>query len=155
MSLIKLYTKSFWNYITGYGTSADDSESSKRLWYDPIFNGEREESDGTVTTKEANEREEWDAVGPDEQLIKSYNARKKGVDEFSESSDITDEEYDEEEYESEDLMENLMILVMCLLVGWLVYLRQLRWNQAENNRAGGGGGGGGGGAGGADGARAW
>ncbi|RGB40885.1 hypothetical protein C1646_636746 [Rhizophagus diaphanus] len=159
LSLIKLYTKSFWNYITGYGTSADDSdESSKRLWYDPIFNNEREESDGSVTTKEANEREGWDAVGPDEQLIKSYNARKKGVDEFSESSDITDEEYDEEEYESEDLMENLMILVMCLLVGWLVYLRQLRWNQAENNRAGGGGGGGGGGgagAGGADVARAW
>ncbi|RIA90942.1 hypothetical protein C1645_737487 [Glomus cerebriforme] len=160
LSLIKLYVKSFWNFITGSEISGDDSdESSKLLWYDSGFFTEREEVDDSVAAKESNERE-WDTVGPDEQLIKSYHARKRGVDDLTESTDIIDDEYDDDEYGREDLMENLMILVTCLLVGWLVYLRQLRYNQAGNNRAGGGGvdgggdggdgdGGGGGGGGGA------
>ncbi|CAG8682247.1 7278_t:CDS:2, partial [Funneliformis mosseae] len=64
----------------------------------------------------------------------SYNARKKGVDDFTDSSSNLEDEYDDEEYGREDLIESLMILALCLLVGYLVYLRQLRWNQAENNR---------------------
>jgi SEL1 protein len=140
LSLIKLYAKSFWNYITGNETSDDSDESSKRLWWDPIFGSEVEETDESIADKEGtnlNERKEWDVVDPDdEQLIKNYNALKKGVDEFSESD--MDEDYDDEEYGNEDLIESLIILAMCIVIGWLVYLRQLRWNQAENNRVGGG-----------------
>lgn len=152
LSLTKLYAKSFWNFISRKEIVDDADESSRMLWWgDPSSNGEDEEAGGaveqvrTMTKEGANlkERKEWDAVGPDgEQLIKSYNARKKGVDDFTDSSSNLEDEYDDEEYGREDLIESLMILALCLLVGYLVYLRQLRWNQAENNRIAGIGGGG-------------
>ncbi|CAG8547892.1 7042_t:CDS:10, partial [Funneliformis caledonium] len=148
LSLTKLYAKSFWNFISRKEIVDDADESSRMLWWgDPSSNGEDEEAGGaveqvrTMTKEGANlkERKEWDAVGPDgEQLIKSYNARKKGVDDFTDSSSNLEDEYDDEEYGREDLIESLMILALCLLVGYLVYLRQLRWNQAENNRIAGG-----------------
>ena len=70
-------------------------------------------------------------------MLKDYNKRNKGDDESGDNTGLHDEhDYTEEKKQEEDVVETLMILAMRLLVGFLVYIRQLRWNQ-ENNRAGG------------------
>ncbi|CAG8554689.1 351_t:CDS:10, partial [Diversispora eburnea] len=55
----------------------------------------------------------WSPEG--EKLIKEYNVRK---------------DYEQNDEERDAWMETLMILVMCAMVGWLLYIRQLRWDPA-------------------------
>ena len=126
LSLLKLYAHSIWNYVTGgdnpiiNSNDVDDSESLDEVRRRP--KGQQREGG-------------WDSE--EEKLLKDYNKRNKGDDESGDNTGLHDEhDYTEEKKQEEDVVETLMILAMCLLVGFLVYIRQLRWNQ-ENNRAGG------------------
>ncbi|CAG8446748.1 2881_t:CDS:10 [Ambispora leptoticha] len=160
LSLIKLYSRSFWNYITGGddGDEVNPENASKGVWWESIASRKVSDEKNTDTTLRQltkdgtgggssggppkQERREWDFGPSEEQLLKKYNARKKGEEDFTESlSSTTEEAYEEEELQ-DDLMESLMILVICLLIGWLVYVRQLRWGQNDNRGGGGDGDGG-------------
>ncbi|CAG8464095.1 3628_t:CDS:10 [Paraglomus occultum] len=124
LSLLKLSAHRIWNYLNGGDNSiinSDDVDDSE------ILNEVRHRPKGQ-------QREGvWDSE--EEKLLKDYNKRNKGDDESGYSTESHDDhDYPEEKKQEEDVVETLMILAMCLLVGFLVYIRQLRWNQ-ENNRA--------------------
>ncbi|CAG8433326.1 13061_t:CDS:10 [Ambispora gerdemannii] len=131
LSLLKLYSRSFWNYITGGddGDEVDTASTSKGLWWESIASrkiSDEKKSDTTSLTKDGTgggdtgsggsskqERHDW-GIGPNEdQLWKNFHARKKSED-FTDST--IDEGYEDEEIQ-DDLMESLMILVICLLIG--------------------------------------
>jgi hypothetical protein len=79
--------------------------------------------------------------GQDDDIIKEYNQHKKTkddrhADEYAAQSD--DDQYQPTD-DRKDLVESLIILVMCMLLGWLVYIRQLQRHQGNNLGAGGNG----------------
>ncbi|CAG8579331.1 22927_t:CDS:10 [Dentiscutata erythropus] len=112
LSLVRLYSRSFWNYITGSDTARSEEESSKGLWWkDPSFI-EDDETGGSV--------EQIQTMAKDDEQKKSDDYLSSLYPDIFDDAD-----------EREAWFESLTILLMCIMVGWLVYIRQLRWNPAQ------------------------
>ena len=88
------------------------------------------------------ERAHWE-ISSEEELRRKYSKHLKRLereesDDFMDPnfgrSDYSDDDDDDDDYSEEDeLIESLMILGLCLLVGWLVYMRQFRFGNNNNN----------------------
>ncbi|KAI7856656.1 hypothetical protein BDC45DRAFT_503304 [Circinella umbellata] len=88
------------------------------------------------------ERAHWE-ISSEEELRRKYSKHLKRLereesDDFMDPnfgrSDYSDDDDDNDDYSEEDeLIESLMILGLCLLVGWLVYMRQFRFGNNNNN----------------------
>ncbi|CAG8577249.1 17971_t:CDS:10, partial [Gigaspora margarita] len=112
LSLIRLYSRSFWNYITGTGTAKSEEESAKGLWWkDPSFI-EDDDAGGSI--------EHVQTMAKDDEQKKSDDYLSSLYPDIFDDAD-----------EREAWFESLTILLMCIMVGWLVYIRQLRWNHAQ------------------------
>ncbi|CAG8490048.1 1561_t:CDS:10 [Dentiscutata heterogama] len=112
LSLVRLYSRSFWNYIIGSDTARSEEESSKGLWWkDPSFI-EDDETGGSV--------EQIQTMTKDDEQKKSDDYLSSLYPDIFDDAD-----------EREAWFESLTILLMCIMVGWLVYIRQLRWNHAQ------------------------
>ncbi|CAG8470194.1 17388_t:CDS:10 [Racocetra fulgida] len=111
-SAMAMWNLGFWDFITGIETARNEEESFKGLlWKDPSFIDD-DETGGSV--------EHVQNMAKDEEQKKS--------DDYLSSlyPDIFDEADEREAW-----FESLTILLMCIMVGWLVYIRQLRWNHAQ------------------------
>ncbi|KAI9275795.1 hypothetical protein BDA99DRAFT_496467 [Phascolomyces articulosus] len=87
------------------------------------------------------ERAHWE-ISSEEELRRKYSKHLKRLereesDDFMDPnfgrSDYSDDDDDDEYSEEDELIESLMILGLCLLVGWLVYMRQFRFGNNNNN----------------------
>ncbi|KAF1806193.1 hypothetical protein V8B55DRAFT_1454648 [Mucor lusitanicus] len=121
LSLIKMYAKYYWEWITGHevgpalqsGGAADgdeDTVAKKRKVDSQKQYDIGEELERQYKMKKQKEREEQERMGEDGPFTGS------------------DDDYNLDDYSEEDeLFESLLILSLCLLVGYLVYVRQFRF----------------------------
>lgn len=152
LSLIKLHIRYYWNYWFGNEnvglplSSPDDVEveqfTSWTAWWTKAISKKNSE----IQRKVADEsRPQWDIGREGEHLARQYDKHRRqtemeeeeeaGVYEGGNGRDGNDEDYSEED----ELVESLMILGLCVLVGWLVYVRQFRFqNPAAAAAAAGG-----------------
>ncbi|CAO3629021.1 unnamed protein product [Cunninghamella echinulata] len=158
LSLLKLHLKYYWEWlINGDASYGPFSSSSSQEAHDSLNKNQqqlqREEIAGETTVLE-NARRRNHIEGQDnerqreDKLRMQYNKHIKELDDHDDLDDlvgkrnynkrhgadqdgINDDEDDLEYSEEDELVESLIILGICLLVGWLVYVRQFRFG---NNR---------------------
>lgn len=120
LSLIKMYAKYYWEWITGHevgpalvSESHQQGEVKRRQRKQKEAEGWDigQEMEHKYKLKKQKEREENERLGQDTMDGPSY-----GSDEFS---------------EEDELIESLLILGLCILVGYLVYVRQFRFGNAR------------------------
>lgn len=119
LSLIKMYAKYYWEWITGHevgpalqsGADGDEDTVAKKRKVDSQKQYDiGEEMERQYKMKKQKEREEQERMGEDGPFTGS------------------DDDYNLDDYSEEDeLFESLLILSLCLLVGYLVYVRQFRF----------------------------
>lgn len=119
LSLIKMYVKYYWEWITGHevgpalqsGADGDEDTVAKKRKVDSQKQYDiGEEMERQYKMKKQKEREEQERMGEDGPFTGS------------------DDDYNLDDYSEEDeLFESLLILSLCLLVGYLVYVRQFRF----------------------------
>ncbi|KAI8364186.1 hypothetical protein BD560DRAFT_333495 [Blakeslea trispora] len=127
LSLLKMYAKYYWEWMMGREVAALDSQENNDGISKPRHNvrnkeveaGDRpydigEEMERQYKVKKQKEREEQERLGEED----SFGSDPYGLDDFS---------------EEDELFESLLILSICLLVGYLVYVRQFRFNGGGNN----------------------
>jgi SEL1 protein len=130
LSLIKMYVKYYWEWITGHevGPALDNDKdkdtksaaaaAKKRKEVDQKQYDIGEEMERQYKMKKQKEREEQERLGEDG----SFSDDPYTLDDFS---------------EEDELFESLLILSLCILVGYLVYVRQFRFggnNQQEQQQ---------------------
>jgi SEL1 protein len=121
LSIIKMYFKYYWEWITGHEVGpalpSDDNNNSKK------------------SRKEVEEgKNSWDNIG--EEMKHKYKIMRQKEREESErlGEDVSDDPYDLDNLSEEDeLIDSLLILGLCILVGYLVYVRQFRFGVGNNN----------------------
>ncbi|KAG0178792.1 ERAD-associated protein [Apophysomyces sp. BC1021] len=135
LSLIKLSLRDYWEWFTGGDQYLREDDR-------PLWEGGRND---IQNDKDARRRKEldgqdserhWDA-GAEDEVRQTYNNHLRQL-KREESENYGENGYDHDdldgEYSEEDeLIESLMILVLCVLVGWLVYVRQFRFGGRNNN----------------------
>lgn len=138
----------------------DDSNSNGQsaLWGQGDQGGEDHHT--ATPAQEAQRRKEIEAyehdrahweISTDEELRRKFSKHMKRLEreEGDDLADLTsgsgldrdyygregeyDDEDDDEYSEEDELVESLMILALCVLVGWLVYMRQFRFNRQGGN----------------------
>lgn len=119
LSLIKMYVKYYWEWITGHevgpalqsGADGDEDTVAKKRKVDSQKQYDiGEEMERQYKMKKQKEREEQERMGEDGPFTGN------------------DDDYNLDDYSEEDeLFESLLILSLCLLVGYLVYVRQFRF----------------------------
>lgn len=142
LSLIKLHIRYYWNYWFGAenvglplsspppeseSNSEDQKFTSWTAWWKNAVNKKNEIQRKAVDDN----RPGWDIGQEGEHLARQYDKHRRqsemedeeGLFEGGTSRDVDDEDYSEED----ELVESLMILGLCVLVGWLVYVRQFRF----------------------------
>ncbi|KAI7866666.1 hypothetical protein BDF14DRAFT_1727995 [Spinellus fusiger] len=145
LSLSKLYLRYYWEWLTGEDVGEGLQEASKES-----TSGIKESMDTLSQARrrkeiEANENEKthWD-INTEDELRRKYSKhlkqmeREEGDDYLDTKSGFRsnkeDEEDEEDELATDEIVESLMILTLCLVVGWLVYVRQFRFGmQREDN----------------------
>ncbi|KAI9280236.1 hypothetical protein BC943DRAFT_331053 [Umbelopsis sp. AD052] len=136
LSLIKLHARYYWNYFfgrdvgrplsSGDDASEDEQFTSWTAWWTKAIKKKNNEIQRKVMD---DNRPEWDIGDEGEHLARQYDRhrRQNELDEedslYEGGNGIDDEDYSEED----ELVESLMILALCVLVGWLVYVRQFRF----------------------------
>ncbi|KAI9316211.1 hypothetical protein BX666DRAFT_1859377, partial [Dichotomocladium elegans] len=154
LSLLKLYFRYYWGWITRTETGQDLlQDDAKPTSSDP---GSEETRSGSAATtaaaaaaQEARRRQEIEAyeyerahweIGTEEELRRKYSKHMKRLereeDDYLEAgggSSGYDRDSEEDYSEEDELIESLMILGLCVLVGWLVYMRQFRFGNNNNN----------------------
>ncbi|ORX52063.1 HCP-like protein [Hesseltinella vesiculosa] len=148
LSLLKLYIKQYWGWCMGkdvghplFHHSAYSSSTSAQQGADPLHknNGDFDHGDDFTSEQRAaleqarrrKEIEGYDRLwerGSEEELRRQYNRHMR---ELEDQDDATYRHYDDEddEYsEEEELVESVIILGICLLVCWLMYMRRFRAN---------------------------
>jgi SEL1 protein len=125
LSLIKMYAKYYWEWITGHEVgpalpTTDDKQPKKK------------------SRKQVEEEDEnkWDNdIG--EEMKRKYKIMKqkeREENERLEDGTTMDDPYALDEFSEEDeLLESLLILGLCMLVGYLVYVRQFRFGGGGGN----------------------
>ncbi|KAI8969117.1 hypothetical protein BDF20DRAFT_916506 [Mycotypha africana] len=144
VSLIRMYIKYYWNWITGrdVGTALHS--------YDNDANKNSRESDSMTEFKksseyvrkqveEANRQKNKQQYDIGEEMERQYRLKKQKEKEEQERLADDDPFHSESSYsmdgynEEDELFESLLILILCLLVGYLVYVRQFRFGGNLNN----------------------
>jgi SEL1 protein len=138
LSLIKLRARYYWNYFFGRDvgrplSSSDDAQpaedekfTSWTAWWSKAIKKKNNDIQRKIMD---DNRPDWDIGEEGEHLTRQYDRhrRQNELDEedglYEGGSGMDDEEYSEED----ELVESLMILGLCVLVGWLVYVRQFRF----------------------------
>jgi SEL1 protein len=85
-----------------------------------------------------NDKNSWNDM--DEEMKRQYKMRKQKEREesdfFDGDSANIDNQFDEDSYsEQDELVESLLILALCIVVGWLVYVRQFRFGPQQQRQA--------------------
>lgn len=114
LSLIKMYTKYYWEWITGHEVGPSLVTESK--------------NDVKKRNRKEKEQDGWDDIG--QEMEHKYKLKKQKEREENErlGQDTMDDPYPLDDFSEEDeLLESLLILGLCLLVGYLVYVRQFRF----------------------------
>ncbi|KAF9166621.1 ERAD-associated protein [Mortierella sp. AD011] len=139
LSLLKLNVRYIWSYLTGGETGSE----SGSFW---SINGKSGSSDSTPDLSSGNspksrEKQTGDGRDPDgisqNEIEKWKNQRKAaaGLDgELDESDPFQhrQRDLDEDYLEEDDLLETIVIVLLCLAVGYLMYIRQFRFaNQGQ------------------------
>ncbi|KAL0094924.1 hypothetical protein J3Q64DRAFT_1716540 [Phycomyces blakesleeanus] len=143
LSLVKLYVRYYWEWLRGgeVGQGLQDSTPKDNLNLgkpDTVEILNQEARRRKEIEAHDNERGHWD-IGAEEELRRKYSKhmkqmeREEGEDYMDSSSGFGDDYRDEEYSDEDELMESLMILGLCLLVGWLVYVRQFRFGNQRGN----------------------
>ncbi|GAA5805299.1 hypothetical protein HPULCUR_010814 [Helicostylum pulchrum] len=118
LSLIKMYLKYYWEWMTGH-------EVGPPLQSDP--------NDIKKNYRKEKQADGWEDIG--EEMKHKYKLMKQK--EREENEEVMDESYGLDEFsEQDELVESILILGLCVLIGYLVYVRQFRFggeNQANNN----------------------
>ncbi|KAF7731977.1 ERAD-associated protein [Apophysomyces ossiformis] len=135
LSLVKLKFKEYWEWLIG--TRQYPREEDRTLLEDessPLRNDKETQRRKELDGYDGDRR--WD-IGAEEELRQTYNNHLRQL-KRDESENYGENGYDHDdldgEYSEEDeLIESLMILVLCILVGWLVYVRQFRFGGRTNN----------------------
>ncbi|KAI8373500.1 hypothetical protein EDC96DRAFT_499589 [Choanephora cucurbitarum] len=119
LSLLKMYVKYYWEWMMGHEVgpaldSTNDDNMQKPTRNKEVTEGGNdhdigEEMERQYKMKKQKEREEQERLGEDD----VFGSDPYGLDDFS---------------EEDELFESLLILSICLLVGYLVYVRQFRFN---------------------------
>lgn len=118
LSLIKMYAKYYWEWISGHevgpalqsGDGDEDTVTKKKKVDSQKQYDIGEEMERQYKMKKQKEREEQERLGEDGP--------------FGDN----DDPYNLDDYSEEDeLFESLLILSLCLLVGYLIYVRQFRF----------------------------
>lgn len=127
LSLINMYVKYYWRWVTG-------REVGSVL---PADDGKKFEKTLKTPGKESHvEGERQYDIG--EELERQYKMKKQKEREeqerMAEEGEYNDDPYDLDDLSEEDeFFESLLILSLCLLVGYLVYVRQFRFANNNNN----------------------
>lgn len=149
LSLMKLYLRYYWGWITGtergqeLTRSNDDENDADRSshW------GSNDEKKVDLAAEEARrlkeigayerESERWE-IGSEEELRRRYSKHLKQLEKEENSESMQQAGYREYDYtddddysEDDELIENILILGLCILVGWLIYMRQFRFNNNQ------------------------
>ncbi|KAG2171580.1 hypothetical protein INT43_008306 [Umbelopsis isabellina] len=136
LSLIKLHVRYYWSYwfggdvgspLTDSNDEDDEEFTSWTNWWTRAISKKNDEKE---RRKNDENRPDWDIGQEGEHLAKQLDKlRRQNELEDDEglyeggNRDTIDDEYSEED----ELIESLMILGLCVLVGWLVYVRQFRF----------------------------
>ncbi|KAI8097333.1 uncharacterized protein BX664DRAFT_326148 [Halteromyces radiatus] len=88
---------------------------------------------------------QWNERGAEDELRRQYNRHKELEEQEDDMHELTGSnerhrrradgtaQEDDDSSEEDELIESLIILGICLLVGWLVYVRQFRFGNNNNN----------------------
>ncbi|KAI7903212.1 uncharacterized protein BX663DRAFT_507858 [Cokeromyces recurvatus] len=135
LSLIKMYIKYYWEWLTGQevGTafaSNDDNKENRASKLASGYNSHKQQKNIN------DESEKQYDIG--EEMERQYKMKKQKEKEEQEKLNQEDS-YDDSPYrldgvsEEDELFESLLILSLCLLVGYLIYVRQFRFGGENNN----------------------
>ncbi|KAK9763212.1 ERAD-associated protein [Basidiobolus ranarum] len=113
LSLIKLSAKYAWSYLTGDSVGGEFYFGSA-----PLYDGSPDHS--PLNPVQDPLRKEFERIAPDEDISEWGRGDSNDDSEYD-----GDDRYNQEEDES-SFIEDLIILVLCVLVGWMVYIRQFR-----------------------------
>lgn len=122
LSLIKMYAKYYWEWLNGH-------EVGPALPAD----GNSEVNNKRKRKEVEQDKNDWDDIG--EEMKHKYKIMKQKEREENEGEEVSDDPYALGDLSEEDeLITSLLILGLCMLIGYLLYVRQFQF--------GGGGGGG-------------
>ncbi|KAI9476298.1 MAG: hypothetical protein EXX96DRAFT_527466 [Benjaminiella poitrasii] len=136
LSLIKMYIKYYWEWITGqevgpvFASNDDDSKEKRQAKMTGEFGNNKQPKD----VNDGNENH-YD-IG--EEMERQYKMKRQKEREEQERLN-QEESFEDDPYrldgvsEEDELFESLLILALCLLVGYLVYVRQFRFGGGNNN----------------------
>jgi SEL1 protein len=136
LSLIKLHVRYYWSYWFGGDVgspltdSADDDGEEFTSWTNWWTRAISKKNNEKERRKADENRPDWDIGQEGEHLARQFDKHRR-QNELEDDDvlyeggnrDTIDDEYSEED----ELIESLMILGLCVLVGWLVYVRQFRF----------------------------
>ncbi|CAO3656727.1 unnamed protein product [Mucor hiemalis] len=121
LSLIKMYAKYYWEWLNGH-------EVGPALPAD----GNSEVNNKRKRKEVEQDKNDWDDIG--EEMKHKYKIMKQKEREENEGEEVSDDPYALGDLSEEDeLITSLLILGLCMLIGYLLYVRQFQF--------GGGGGG--------------
>jgi SEL1 protein len=134
LSLIKMYLKYYWEWLSGGevgGGLYRDDDKSDNGFTDSIMQRKKKNNVD-------NDKNSWNDM--DEEMKRQYKMRKQKEREesdfFDGDSANIDNQFDEDSYsEQDELVESLLILALCIVVGWLVYVRQFRFGPQQQRQA--------------------
>ncbi|KAF9110063.1 ERAD-associated protein [Mortierella sp. AM989] len=150
LSLLKLNAKYIWNYLTGGDTGSETgsfwsigskSESSGST-LDSSEKISKDGSGGSSNNKGGSEqgggrvRSKWDLDGNSQNEIEKWKSQKKaapGLDDESDPFQHRQRQGEDEDFlEDDDMLETIVIVGLCMVVGYLMYIRQFRFaNQGQ------------------------
>lgn len=151
LSLARLYLRYYWGWITGAdaGKAWAQENTENDGWEDEAARARYDEQKAAAQAQQEarrrkqieafeHERAKWE-ISSEEELRRKYSKHMKRLEreegeDYMETGGYGRDEFgdDDEEYSEEDeLIESLMILSLCILVGWLVYMRQFRFGNQQ------------------------
>lgn len=151
LSLIKLYIKYYWEWLIGGDVENElfggqQQQHQQDIWGDGHKGDLAEEASAIKQAQRRKQLEDHDEGdgrdrGTEDELRLHYNKHKE-LEDYETLHGMSDDDGNEmmdrdDAYSEEDeLIESLIILGICLLVGWLVYVRQFRFGgNNRNNQA--------------------
>ncbi|KAG2194389.1 hypothetical protein INT47_006704 [Mucor saturninus] len=116
LSLIKMYVKYYWEWMTGH-------EVGPALVSESHGGGEMKRR----KQKQKEAEEGWDIGQEMEHKYKLKKQKEREENERLGQDTMDDPSFSDEFSEEDELIESLLILGLCILVGYLVYVRQFRF----------------------------
>ncbi|KAI8992410.1 hypothetical protein BDB01DRAFT_716782 [Pilobolus umbonatus] len=128
LSLMNMYIKYYWQWITGkeVGESLQIDNHDKR---DHPFKADKVKNSNEMQDRKSG----WEDA--DEEMKRQYYKKKQMEREENDhfAEETKDSSYEYEYNEEDELFESVLILALCMFVGWLVYVRQYRMNNQPRN----------------------